>query len=391
MTARLYYDDAYLARFTAQIVEASDGGRRVYLDRSAFYPTSGGQLHDRGRIAGAQVLDVVDEEERVAHVLSAPLEPGPVECAIDWARRFDHMQQHSGQHLLSAVAAEMFGFDTVSVHLGEEISTIDVTARSLDPAQMAAIERRVNEAVCENRAITVSYEEAAGAAGLRKASERTGTLRIVTIEGMDRSACGGTHVRRTGEIGPVLLRKLDRVRDTARIEFVCGARAVACARADYDTLNAAARQFCAAAADVPGLIAAQMEKLAAADKDRRKLAAELAVRQGRELYQTAPVNAQGVRVLEIAAAEKPGEMERLRAQSFAQGARCAVLMVGGAPPAVILAASADSGFPAGETLKKWLAELGGRGGGTAQLAQGSLPAAEAGEGLLARWRAHWGS
>ena len=210
MTERLYYTDSYLAEFAARVVDRAEDGRRIYLDRTAFYPTSGGQLFDTGEIGGVAVVGVVDEGERVAHLLAEAAWSGDaVECRIDWQRRFDHMQQHSGQHLLSAVLSERFGLTTVSVHLGEESSTVDVQAAAVTAEQLRAAEERCNELVTENRAVEVSFAEASDGLGLRKASERTGMLRIVTIEDLDRSACGGTHVRSTGEIGPVLLRKLD--------------------------------------------------------------------------------------------------------------------------------------------------------------------------------------
>jgi alanyl-tRNA synthetase len=196
------------------------------------------------------VQDVVDEGDSVAHVLAAPVEPGPVDCAIDWDRRFDHMQQHTGQHLLSAVFEELLGLHTVSFHLGAESSTIDLEGGTLDAPAAARAERRANQLVSENRPVTVVYEDAAQAEGLRKPSGREGTLRIVSIDGFDRSACGGTHVRTTGEIGVILIRKLEKIRQTVRAEFLCGARAVARARADYEALNKIA-QLVSASFDSP--------------------------------------------------------------------------------------------------------------------------------------------
>src|ERR1700723_2301371 len=180
MTERLYYTDSYLRHFTARITGHADEGRTVYLDRTAFYPTSGGQPFDTGSIAGVAVLDVVDEEERIAHKLAGVLgagvlEPSPaeaatVECAVDWGRRFDHMQQHTGQHLLSAVFEDLYGIPTVSFHMGAETSTIDVGAPSLDPARIERVEERCAEVVAQARPVAVTYEDAAEATGLRKLS-----------------------------------------------------------------------------------------------------------------------------------------------------------------------------------------------------------------------------
>ena len=230
MTERLYYDDCYLREFQARVVDTTDNGTRVYLDRTAFYPTSGGQPFDLGTLGGAAVRDVIDEEDRIAHVLDAPVAVGDVAARVDWDRRFDHMQQHTGQHLLSAVLIELFNIPTVSFHMGALTSTIEVAAAQIEPSRLERAEERCAEIVAAARPVTVSYEDSSSDLGLRKASARTGTLRIISIDGLDRSACGGTHVRSTAEIGPLLLRKLETLRGNVRIEFVCGLRAIQRAR-----------------------------------------------------------------------------------------------------------------------------------------------------------------
>jgi len=229
-TTRLYYTDSYLTSFEAHVIDVTEEGRRVYLYRTAFYPTSGGQAHDLGNLNGIRIADVIDEGERIAHVLESPLDASDVTGEIEWERRFDHMQQHTGQHLLSAVLEDAYGFHTVSVHFGRDYSSLDLDVDAVSPEQVVAAEARTNLIIAENRPVTTSFEDAAAAAGLRKESERSGTLRIVTIADLDRSACGGTHVRATGEIGGLLIRKVERVRKSARLEFVCGLRAVRRAR-----------------------------------------------------------------------------------------------------------------------------------------------------------------
>src|SRR5258708_3579127 len=251
MTERLYYHDCYLREFKARVVETAEDGRRVYLDRTAFYPTSGGQPFDTGTMDGASVIDVIDQEERVAHILDAALSPGEITAQIDWQRRFDHMQQHTGQHLLSAVLEELFQIPTISFHLGAETSTIDLGASSLSLRQMEQAEERCAETVSESRPVTITFDEASADLDLRKATERTGTLRVVSIQGIDRSACGGTHVRSTAEIGSVLLRKTEKIRGNIRLEFVCGRRALGQARADFRTLQDISRQLSVPAAETP--------------------------------------------------------------------------------------------------------------------------------------------
>jgi alanyl-tRNA synthetase len=372
MTERLYYTDSYLHDFSARIVDASADGSTVYLDRTAFYPTSGGQPFDTGSIAGVAVVEVVDEDERIAHRLAAPLPAGPVECSVDWGRRFDHMQQHSGQHLLSAVFEELFGLKTVSFHLSAESSTIDLEGGAVDARTLQETELRANQVVFENRPVAVHFEHAAKAQGLRKPSEREGLLRIVAIEGLDRSACGGTHVRSTGEIGPVMLRRTEKIRQATRVEFRCGGRAVRRARADYEALAQTAQMFSTPLDDVPAAVATQSEAIRAAEKTRRKLELDLAAYQGRELYAAAVPGADGLR--RVTRRLETGSLEELRAiaQNFTAQPKALFLATLASPPSVLLAASEDAGVDAGKVLKAALAEASGRGGGNARIAQGSV-------------------
>jgi alanyl-tRNA synthetase len=386
MTDRLYYGDSYLTSFRASVTEARENGQLLYLDRTLFYPTSGGQPHDLGTINGVAVLEVMDEDAAVAHRLAAPVASSEVEGQIDWARRFDHMQQHSGQHLLSAILVRDFGFETVSFHLGADISTIELATPSISAAQLACAEASVNEAVFANHPLAVTYEDAATVEGLRKASERSGTLRIVSIPGLDRSACGGTHVRSTGEIGPVLLRRTEKIRGNVRLEFLCGMRAVRRARADFDALNKAAQIFSSAPDDVPALVATQQDKLQEAEKSRRKLAAELAVRRGRELYDACEPGPRGLRIREVILASALDDEVRNEANGFVSQSKAAYLALSKAPPAILLALSPDAGINAGAVLKELLTGAGGRGGGSAQLAQGSLPDSAALETLATELR-----
>lgn len=377
-TERLYYTDSYLTRFDANVVDLSPDGLRATLDRSAFYPASGGQPHDTGTIGSARVVDVIDEEDLVVHVLERPIATGTVQGEIDWQRRFDYMQQHTGQHLLSGVFHSMFGYETVAVHFGDEIATVELETASVSADQLTAVELRANEIVCENRPVIVGFEDAASAAGLRKETGREGEIRIVAIEGLDRSACGGTHVRRTGEIGPILLRKTEKIRGNTRVEFVCGLRAVRRARRDFDLLTQTARVFSAALDETPALVASMSEQAKEAGKARRKMAVELAERRGRELWNETPANETGRRLhSDSRGAGALDDEVRALAMSFTAQPGAVFVVSSEDPPSVLLSVSEDSGIHAGNALKPILTGLGGRGGGNARLAQGSLPNAEA--------------
>jgi alanyl-tRNA synthetase len=376
MTERLYYTDARLIEFSARAVEVA--GDRVYLDRTAFYPTSGGQLFDTGTLGDARVVDVVDEGARIAHVLEEPARftaNDELKGRIDWTRRFDHMQQHTGQHLLSALFEELYGHKTVSVHFGDESATLDIDAASLSKERALKVERRANEVVLENRAVTVAFEDSASASGLRKAVDRTGELRIVEIAGVDRSACGGTHVSSTGEIGPVVIRRIEKYKQGTRVEFICGWRAIARARTDFDSLSTIAASLTASIDEAPALVAAQAVHLKQAETEARKRGEELAKYQARERYDAAAPDSNGNRRI----TETATSMDPLRAMAQAVALLPKAVYVGtvAAPPGIVFATGADSGVNAGERLKAALMANGGRGGGSPRVAQGTVPDAAA--------------
>jgi alanyl-tRNA synthetase len=281
------------------------------------------------------------------------------------------MQQHTGQHLLSAVLEELFGYHTVSVHFGKEYSSLDLDIESVISERVVQAELRVNGLVAENRPVSVTFEEASQATGLRKESGRGGTLRVVTIAGLDRSACGGTHVRATGEIGAILVRKVERVRKSARLEFVCGLRAVQRARADFEALTRIATSLSASLDEAPALVASQSEQLRAAENERRRMERELAGFRARALYDGASQDARGLRVVRREATS----LDELRTLAQALVPLSRVMLVGTVadPPSLLLATSEDSGIDAGSMLRDTVTKLGGRGGGSSRVAQGSVP------------------
>ncbi|HXP87438.1 MAG TPA: alanyl-tRNA editing protein [Bryobacteraceae bacterium] len=385
-TERLYYHDSYARHFRARVIAAEEGGRRVLLDRTAFYPTSGGQPFDTGMLGGVAVREVIDEEDRVVHVLGEPLGPdalagsSEVEGSIDWVRRWDHMQQHTGQHLLSAVLEELFGMATLSFHLGAETSTIDIRAAALTPQQIEQAETRCAEVVATARPVRVEFEDASAAEGLRKASEREGTLRIVSIEGIDRSACGGTHVRCTSEIGLIQIRKLDKIRGNVRLEFVCGLRALGRVREDYRLLAALSRTLAVPLEETPAAAATLVERNKALEKSTARLATELAGREGADLHRSTEPDADGIR--RITQRGAIDDSMRARAQAFVAGSKALFLAVCDDPPSLLLAASADSGVHAEECVKAAVTAAGGHGGGNAALAQGSVSSRQVLEDII---------
>lgn len=390
MTHRLYYDDPYLREFDAAVVRVEPRGdaRAVWLDRSAFYPTSGGQSFDTGTLATLAVVDVIDEEGDVVHLVRGDEElraGASVHGAIDWPRRFDHMQHHTGQHVLSAAFVRRCQVPTVSFHLGADAVTIDL-AREVSAAEIAAAEDEANRVVWENRPVTIRYASAeeAATAGLRKPSTRVGTLRLVEIEDFDRSACGGSHVRQTGAIGVIVVRAAERVKGGHRLEFLCGGRAVRAYRELRDCAAAAVRLTSVLPAELPTAIERLQADLREQERTIRTLRGALAVHEADALAASADVHGGLGRVLHAA----EGDAEALKALALAIVSRPGMIAVlaSPAPPALIVAArSNDVALACDGLVKALVAAFGGRGGGRPDLAQaGRLDAP--GEAILARAR-----
>ena len=414
MASRLYYDDPTLTTFTAEVTDIREASRengqslwQIALDRSAFYPTSGGQPHDVGVLKAtsrsgarleAPVLEVVEDDAgEVWHCTQKPLLAGTmVEGRIDQRRRRDHMQQHSGQHLLSAAFIRECGAKTVSFHLGAESSTIDLAVEKLGGEEMLRVERMANEIIAENRAVSLrtversDAEELLASGALRKLPEREGKIRMVEIADFDLNACGGTHVRATGEIGGLLVRKVEKAGKAIRVEFVCGLRAVAAARADFETLSAAAALLSSSAGRLPEAILRLQAESKAAAKEQEQLQEEIArhvaaelvsgnlagglasERQGNTIVRTFP--------------DRDLSFLKLVARNVVKLAPASAVLLASKPidPApVVLARGTGATVHCGDLLREELAALGARGGGSAEMAQGALPLASL-EALLER-------
>ena len=348
------------------------------LDRTAFYPTGGGQPHDTGMLGGVSVVEVLENDQgEIVHRLDGPasVQIGEtVHGEIDWPRRADHIQQHSGQHLLSAVFLRRFGFPTVSFHLGAETSTIDLATTTVAPEQAHQAEELVNEVVFEDRPVRVWFAtpEEAKALPLRKDVAREGELRLVEIPDLDLTACGGTHVARTGQIGAVLVRKVEKSRQGVRVEFVCGQRAVRLARLDYMALAEAANTLTTHPHQVAELVGGQLQALKRADRERQKLLETLAGYEARQMYAEAE-ESNGVRQLvKLFDAADPGYVRGLAARFAAQGSSghgARALFGVRQPPTLVLAQSPGLAANLGALVKGLAGEYRLRGGGSHDSAQ----------------------
>lgn len=398
MTERLYYHDSFLKEFQANVLSCEREGDRwkVILDRSAFYPSSGGQPHDLGRLGSAEVLEVVDQlqgpadaqkssDDEIVHYTSAELPAGPVAGKIDWQRRIDHMQQHTAQHLLSAAFIELFGFQTKSFHLGTVTSTIDIEAPSIQPKHLEAAERRTNEIIFEDREVAVRFGTAQelAEAGIRKTVEREGVLRAIDIAEFDRQPCGGTHLARTGQAGILLIRKLERRRDLWRIEYVAGYRALAAARSDFATLTQAAAVLTCALPEIPAGITKWQQERRAAQSSAKKMEDRLAQLEARELLArhgatTAEAEAAAEGPVQIASVLDDASAAYLGilAAKLVAESNVVALLASRSIGQVVLAQTPNA-LPAtidlGAVLRESIKEFGGKGGGNRNFAQGSLP------------------
>lgn len=373
LTERLYYHDSTLLEFDATVVAHAGAADRVVLDRTAFYPTSGGQPHDTGLLGGRRVVDVLDEGDRIVHVLDGALEEGAVHGRVDADRRRDHMQQHSAQHLLSALAADRFGWETVSVHFGVGHSTIEFAVSGVDAAQLEELEQGANEAVAAALPVTIGFEEAEAAVrrGLRKPPAQGGTLRIITMGSLDRSACGGTHVTTTSEIGPILINGVEKIRGQVRIGFVAGDRVLHRVRIQADQLRRLAERFGCSMEELDDVSAKRLAELREAQAAADTLEDELAALRLTALSRAAPADSQGIRRLLATDADAAPSLLRAMARKAAGGERLLFVACLASPPAIVVGTSADSGLDAGQLLRAGLQAVSGRGGGSARFAQGS--------------------
>jgi len=375
VTERLYYADPYLTEFDAVVssIEPHGGREAALLNRTAFYPTSGGQPNDTGRLDDVPVIDVVERGDgSILHVVDGHLSAGrAVRGVVDRERRFDHMQQHTGQHILSAAFDRLWKARTVGFHLGAATSSLDLD-RELSPGAIAASEDDANRIVWENRPVTIRFasEQEARTLDLRKETERTGELRLIAVEGYDLSACGGTHVARSAEVGVIAVTSWEKLRGGLRLEFLCGKRALGGFRRLRDSVAGSVRHLSVSPEDLPAaieraqaenkdqrkVIRAQQERLAGFEAGALAARAEAAGAERRVVEVLDGWDAVGLKAMAVAVAANPGHQVALFSAS--------------APVLAVIARSKDSHLDARAVLSALLERFGGKGGGKPDLAQG---------------------
>jgi alanyl-tRNA synthetase len=375
MTERIYYTDPARRSFDAVVTAAvvHEGTLAVVLDRTAFYPTSGGQPFDIGRLGTTDVVNTIDDGENVLHVVKSPLGVGEtVRGEIDWVRRFDHMQQHTGQHVLSAAFDRVLDNRTKSFHMGGESATIDL-AREVSPAHVERCVDEANRVVWEDRAVTIRFAspEEAARLPLRKEPVREGPLRLIDIADFDLSACGGTHVSRTGEIGLIAVTATEKFRGGVRLTFVCGGRALRALREYRDAVAGSVR----ALSVLPHELPATVERIHIEGKQARKtisrLQSDLAVHEAARLIAASPAVDGNRRTAHVVDGWDSAGIKAIASAMTAQAGIAVALLGTSAPMGLVVARSSDVALDANAVLQQLLKRFGGRGGGKAELAQGA--------------------
>ncbi|MDQ7779482.1 MAG: DHHA1 domain-containing protein [Planctomycetota bacterium] len=419
MTTRLYESDAYTTSFASMVTgcapaddallrrhgleSRADAGRlhAAVLAETLFYPTSGGQPHDTGAIGDAKVVAVLEDGDRLLHIVDRPIAPGKADCRIDWERRFDHMQQHSGQHILSAAFVRAMSGDTESFHLGADYCTIDVAAISISDERLAAVESMANSVVFGDRVLRVEVlprdvvvkmpirrvpellvcrqaddNDPLRAYGVSR-GEVVSELRVITIPDCDCTCCGGTHVRRTGEVGLIKILSTERAKGLLRVEFVCGGRALRDYHHRLAALSATSAQFSSAWRELPAIAQRLLGENGALKKELRRRLDSLDGYESAEIHSNADRSGKWAVARKVFVPDDGRDQKALVAlaeKTVARGSCVALFALAGDKPAVVFSRSADLQVDLRPVMKQALSRCGGRGGGHPNLVQGGVPA-----------------
>jgi len=377
LTRLLYHEDSSIRQFDGTVVQSleQDGAFWAELDQTAFYPGGGGQPPDRGRLGSTLVTDTREEDGRVWHRTERALAPGErVQGVLDWARRFDHMQQHTGQHILSQAFLEVASAETRSFHLGEEEVSVDVAHPGPDPELLRRVEERANQVVWEDRELVVHVvpREEVGRFPLRKLPAVEGMVRVVEVSGFDWSACGGTHVGRSGQVGIITVLSTEKYKGGTRVGFVCGGRSLRRQRERMLLLRDLSLAFTAGEADLPKAVARLKEERDRLDRRMKTLLKAELEREAVSLVEAAPRGALGPVVARHFPEREASEIGRLAALVAARGG-IALLAAGTDTPRAHFSAPAGT-IAVGDLLGGLCREHGGKGGGRPESAQGAIPA-----------------
>lgn len=377
MTRKRYHENPYLQTFSSQVVEhlEHEGKPAVILTQTAFYPTSGGQPHDTGKLNDVAVLDVIETpEHELIHILEAPLTADTVQGQINWERRFDHMQQHTGQHLLSQVFLKLCDADTLSFHLSTEYSSVDIDVGDLDTETVKFVEAIANQVIYENRNVTahsVNSDELA-LFPIRTPPIVENNIRIVEIEQFDYSPCGGTHCSRTGEIGQIKITKYENYKGGSRISFVCGNRALKDNQQKTDLLQELSGIMSCGEPELPHHVQKCLDDLKDMRREHKHLVQQVLDYESRALLsEREQVN--NISILQKRFEARDPKALKILAMKVLEQSPATVVLFGGTQKgkaSLLFLCSEGLPFDMGQLMKSACVLLNGRGGGKPTQAQG---------------------
>lgn len=375
-TKRLYFENSHLLEFSAQVLDSqiNKDNWSVILDQTAFYPTGGGQPFDTGYLGEAQVIDCIDNNGHIIHIVDKPIS-GTILGKVNLLRRRDHLQQHTGQHILSQAFIQIAKAETRGFHLGTESSTIDLEIQQLTPEIISKAEDLANSIIFENRPIIVHLTNEKDKFPLRKDTEREDCIRIIEITDFDFSPCGGTHAHHTGEVGLIVIRSIERIKQMWRVEFLCGQRALTDYRTAHQTAIETAKLFSASRDKSPELVIKLQQALKDLQKHNHDLLHQVLSTEAINMYNSTIPNSNNLRVIKSIFSRNIDELKTLAQLLVAQPSIVVLLATTLDSPKIIFACSNDVNIDCGKLLSQFCKEFGGRGGGKAQFAQGGLPIA----------------
>ncbi len=383
MTTKLYYQDSKICQFSATCLETlkNEAGYQIRLDQTAFYPTSGGQPHDSGTINGIPVLDVwLEEDGTIWHQVTDAPNSSQISGEIEWHRRFDHMQQHTGQHILSAVFVDQLNANTIGFHIGSKTSTLDLNISKYSREQFRQIERTSNQIIWENQPISIQTirDQDIPTIPFRKPPKVSGKIRVIWIDDYDVSACGGTHVAATGEIGVLKITGVERYKGGLRVNFLCGGRALE----NYQEVLANIQQVSADLSihtdDLPQTIRRFQTESSNLNRQLRRVQNELMNFEIEALWQNA-LDSEGIRKVTAYWDNRSFEAVRSAAARLREKPKTVVLFAAEVNDQIRLVCARSSDLTeinAGAILKSVVTQIGGKGGGSPEMAQGGAPKQE---------------
>jgi len=369
-TKRIYFEDPYQVEFESKIIARVKHNNRpaLILEQTCFYPESGGQPADKGTLNGVELIDVIEDEGRILHIIDQEVVETKVKGKVDWKTRFDYMQQHAGQHILSQSFWGLMQGKTMSFHLGQDVSTLEIDIQKISDMELEKVEEEANKVIFQNRNIKTYFvdEDKIGKVPLRRPPKKSGLIRVVEVSDYDFSACGGTHPSRTGEIGLIKILKWGKLRNNLCFEFVCGSRALK----DYTLKNRillqAASRFSVREEEVLSAVEKLFADLKNGKKQTKKVLLKLSELEARDIRQ----NTEGGVIKKVYSGRSRDDIRHIALNIIHNPGYIVLFGLKAARKAnLILARSEDVDFDMRELIPAASQLINGKGGGRPSLVE----------------------